>query len=312
VNIHENARTTPISRALVVQRVLEQEWTAAQAAAAVGVSKRTVCKWLRRFRQEGLEGLRDRSSRARQLPHALPSDWVQIIEWLRGYRQTARVIAVQLGMARSTVSGVLDRLGQGRLSLLEPPRPVRRYERRHAGELLHLDIKKLGRFVRPGHRLTGSRERRSLNAGWDFVHVAIDDHSRLAYVELLNDERGATCASFMQRAIHWFASQGIRIQRLLTDNGTGYRSHRFRFACEHSKVRHLRTRPYTPQTNGKAERFIQTLLREWAYFRCYRNSQQRAACLPRWLRFYNLERPHASLSYLAPISRRPPFCEQRS
>jgi len=312
MNIHENARTTPASRALLVRRVLEEGWRPMEAAEAAGVSRRTVYKWLRRFQHEGEAGLRDRSSRASHLAHALPSEWLDIIEYLRHFRQPACLIGKQLSLPRSTVSAVLARRGLGPQRALEPPRPPCRYERRRPGDLLHLDIKKLARFWRPGHRVTGDRARVSRGAGWEFVHVAIDDHSRLAYVEILPNERGTTCVEFLQRAVAWFAHQGIAIRRLLTDNGTGYRSHRFRTACHSLNLRHLRTKPRTPQTNGKAERFIQTLLREWAYGRVYLSSAIRAKHLPRWLRFYNQERPHASLNYLPPISRRPPLCEQRS
>ncbi len=312
MNIHENARTTPASRDLLVRRVRELGWSTAQAAAASGISRRTAYKWLRRYEEEGPGGLRDRSSSARRRVHALPEDWCDVVAFLRGFRQTARLIALQLGLARSTVSSVLSRRGLGPQAALEPPSPPCRYERRQAGELLHLDIKKLARFWRPGHRVTGSRALQSNGAGWEFVHIAIDDYSRIAYAEILPDEKGLSCAAFMQRAKRWFARQGIIIRALLTDNGTGYRSHYFRDACHRVTLKHHRTRPYTPRTNGKAERFIQSMLREWAYARLYRSSAQRAHDLPRWLRFYNEERPHASLSYLPPNTRRPPACEQRS
>jgi transposase InsO family protein len=305
MNIHENARTTPRSRACLVERVRCAGWTVAQAAAAANISERTAYKWLRRFKELGVEGLRDRSCRARCRPHALSSEWCELLLFMRGFRLPAQFIAEQLGMPISTVSAVFARNGVGAVAALEPPKPPNRYERRQAGELLHLDIKKLARFYRPGHRITGSRARQSDGAGWEFVHVAIDDFSRLAYVEILPDERGASCAAFMRRACQWFSRQGITIKALLTDNGTGYRSHRFRKACQRLALRHHRTRPYTPRTNGKAERFIKTLLREWAYFRLYRSSVSRARQLPRWVRFYNQERPHASLSYLPPSSRRP-------
>ena len=313
MNIHENARTTPASRYLLVRRVHEEGWTPQEAADAAGVSCRTAYKWLSRFKSEGRSGLRDRTSAAHRRPHALPDRWVELVVWLRQFKQTARLIAAQLKLPRSTVSAVLARRGLGPLKSLEPPLPPRRYERRHAGELLHLDIKKLGRFRKPGHRITGVRTAcRSDQAGWEFVHVAIDDFSRIAYAEILPDEKGSTCARFMRRACAWFASQGITIKALLTDNGTGYRSHRFRGACLRMHLRHQRTRPYTPRTNGKAERFIQSMLREWAYGRLYRSSAERGRDLLRWLRFYNEDRPHASLSYLAPFSRRPSVCEQRS
>jgi transposase InsO family protein len=312
MNIHENARTTPASRELLVRRVLEAGWSTGEAAHAAGISPRTAYKWLKRFRDEGLASLRDRPSRALQRPHALPDEWAELIEYFRHFRQPARVIGEQLGLARSTVSAVLARRGLGPQRALEPVRPPCRYERRRPGDLLHLDIKKLARFRSPGHRVTGNRSGKSYGAGWEFVHVAIDDHSRIAYAEVLPDETGSTCAAFLHRATRWYAKQGITIKRLLTDNGTGYRSHRFRDACHALELRHLRTKPYTPQTNGKAERFIQTMLREWAYGRAYLTSAIRTQHLARWLAFYNQERPHASLDYLPPISRRPPAHEQRS
>ena len=313
MNIHENARTTTASRDLLVRRVFNEGWTPVEAATAAGVSRRTAYKWLRRFADEGRAGLRDRSSVAICRPHALPPEWADLVVYLRSFRQPARLIGAQLGLPRSTVSRILQRLGLNRMRDLEPADPIRRYEREHPGELIHLDIKKLGRFRKPGHRVTGCRTgSRSHQAGWEFVHVAIDDFSRVAYAEVLPDETGRSCARFMRRACTWFAAQGITIKALLTDNGTGYRSHRFRDACARAKLRHHRTRPYTPRTNGKAERFIQSMLREWAYARTYRSSAQRAQDLPRWLHYYNSERPHASLSYLAPFSRRPPLCEQRS
>jgi transposase InsO family protein len=312
MNIHENARTTPASRELLVRRILGEGWSPREAAQAAGVSRQTAYKWLQRFQDEGRGSMRDRSSCAHRLPHALPADWGDVIEYLRHFRQPAHLIGLQLGLARSTVSATLARRGLGPQRALEPPIPPCRYERRRPGDLLHLDIKKLSRFWSPGHRVTGNRAKQSRGAGWEFVHVAIDDHSRIAYAEILPNERGGTCAAFLRRACTWFAKQGITIKRLLTDNGTGYRSHRFRDACLAMHLRHLRTKPYTPQTNGKAERFIQSMLREWAYGRVYLTSFIRAKHLPRWLAFYNQERPHASLNYLPPISRRPTVCEQRS
>ena len=313
MNIHENARTTPVSRALLVHRVRHQGWTAARAAEAAGISRRTAYKWLERYRDEGRAGLRDRSSRAHRLHHALPQEWCDVVAYLRHFRQPARVIAEQLKLPRSTVSAVLSRQGLGPQRALEPPAPPCRYERRRAGDLLHLDTKKLGRFDRPGHRVTGDRSGQPRRGpGWDVVHVAIDDHSRLAYAEVLLDERPPTCVEFLKRALAWFAQLGIRVRRILTDNGNGYRSHAFRDACQGLRLRHLRTRPRRPQTNGKAERFIQTLMREWAYERVYLTSALRAEYLPTWLRFYNWRRPHGSLGHKPPISRRPRACEQRS
>ncbi len=312
MNIHENARTTPASRALLVRRVQQHGWSARQAAEAAGISTRSAYKWLRRFDNEGVAGLRDRSSRAHRLRHRLPGEWCDLVGYLRHFRQPARLIAHQLGLARSTVSAVLSRQGLGPQRALEPPSPPCRYERRRAGDLLHLDTKKLGRFWRPGHRVTGDRRRRNAGAGWDVVHVAIDDHSRLAYVEVLLDEDPPSCIEFLQRALAWFREQGIRVLRLLTDNGNGYRSHGFWDACRRLRLRHLRTKPRRPQTNGKAERFIQTLMREWAYGRVYASSARRTAQLPAWLRFYNYRRPHGSLQHKPPISRRPRSREQRS
>lgn len=312
MNIHENARTTPAGRDLLVRRILDEGWAPGAAAEAAGVSRQTAHKWLRRAREGGLAALRDRPSTAHRLPHALPADWVDVVVYLRQFRQPARAIGHQLGIARSTVSAVLARKGLGARPALEPPPTIRRYERRHAGDLLHLDIKKLGRFRQPGHRVTGDRGRVSRGAGWEFAHVAVDDFSRLAYVEILPNERGDSCAAFLRRARAWFQRQGIAIKRVLTDNGPGYRSHRFRQACGTTGIRHLRTKPRCPQTNGKAERFIQTLLREWAYGRVYPTSRERARDLPRWLHFYNQDRPHASLDYLPPISRRPDARQQRS
>src|SRR5687767_3303097 len=232
MNIHENARTTPASRYLLVRRV-EEGWLPAKAAEAAGISRKTAGKWLRRYAAEGRGGLRDRSSTAHRRPHALPEEWRDLVVYLRGFRQPARSIAAQLGLPRSTVSAVLARRGLGARASLEPPVPPCRYERRHAGELLHLDVKKLGRLRQPGHRVTGTRiDSRTWRAGWEYVHVAIDDFSRIAYAEILPDETGRSCAYFLRRASAWFASQGIKIRALLTDNGTGYRSHRFREACQ--------------------------------------------------------------------------------
>ncbi len=314
MNIHKNARTTPHSRALIVFRVLEERQLPKEVATDFGVSIRTVYKWLKRFREEGNAGLLDRTSTAHTLHHRLSSDRVALIEKLRRTcRMSARAIADQLRLCRSTVSGILKRLGLGRLRFLDPPEPVRRYERTCPGDLIHLDIKKLGRFHRPGHRVTGSRRNASAGAGWEFVHVCIDDYSRLAYVEVLENERGNTASDFLRRAVAWFVTQGVAVRQVMTDNGSCYISKAFAKAYDDLGLKHVRTRPYSPKTNGKAERFIQTLLREWAYARPYRSSNQRANLLPRWIDHYNLERPHGSLDYLPPISRVQSMpCEQRS
>jgi len=303
MNAHQNARTTPFGRAVMVRRVREEGWSVAAAAAAFEVSGRTVRKWLARFRQEGDAGLQNRSSAPRLVANKLPAPWLAMITRLRReYRMTGEEIAVRLRLPRSTVAGHLRRLGLGRLAALEPSEPARRYNRARAGELIHLDVKKLARFRRIGHRITGDRRHGSNGAGWEFVHVAVDDASRFAYVEVLPDEKRHSVTAFLVRALRWFKRQGIRVERVMTDNGPGYVSKLFQKACRMLRLRHIRTRPYTPKTNGKAERFIQTLLREWAYALPYRSSETRAADLPRWLRHYNHERPHASLARQPPIA----------
>jgi transposase InsO family protein len=301
MNAHKNARTTPFGRAVMVRRVLENGWTVAAAAAAFEVSTRTVRKWLARFGSEGVAGLQDRSSAPHLVANKLAAPWLAMVTRLRrDYRMTGEEIAERLRLPRSTVASHLRRLGLGRLVALEPSEPARRYNRARAGELVHLDVKKLARFRRIGHRITGDRHHGSEGAGWEFVHVAVDDASRLAYVEVLPDEKRQSVTGFLVRALRWFKRQGVRVERVMTDNGSGYVSRLFRKACRMLRLRHLRTRPYTPKTNGKAERFIQTLLREWAYALPYRSSETRAADLPRWLRHYNNERPHASLARQAP------------
>lgn len=304
MNMHKNARLTPHSRALMVRRVLDEGRPPKSVATDFGVSERTVYKWIARYRREGASGLVDRPSVARRLAHKLPEPWVAMILRLRReYRLTAQEISERLAVARSTVSAVLARHGIGRVKFLEPPEPVRRYEYAAPGDMIHLDVKKLARFWRVGHRVTGDRRNGSDGAGWDFVHVCIDDHSRLAYVEVLDDEKRYTATAFLVRALRWFKARGITVKRVMTDNGCGYVSKVFAKACRRLGLRHVRTRPYTPKTNGKAERFIQTLLREWAYAVPYRSSENRNADLPRWLRIYNEERPHGSLGNRPPISR---------
>jgi transposase InsO family protein len=288
---------------LLVER-LEAGWRVSDAAAAAGVSVRTAAKWRARWRLEGAEGLLDRSSRPRRQPRRTPPDRVEAIVRLRRLRMTAAEIALLLGIALSTVSLILRRVGLGRRSRLEPLEPVNRYEHQRPGELVHLDIKKLARFDRPGHRLLGrGRGRFETGAGYEYLHVCVDDYSRLAYTELLPDERGTTIAAFLHRAASSFAAHGITIKRVLTDNGSGYLSHTFADRCTQLQIKHSRTRPRRPQTNGKAERFIQTTLREWAYARLYSTSHERAATLPTWLNHYNYRRPHGSLSHRPPATR---------
>jgi transposase InsO family protein len=303
MRLHGNARTCPHSRQLIVARVVSERWSVVDAAAAAGVSERTAAKWLARYRAEGAAGLFDRSSAPHSVPARTPEDRVVAIAALRRLRMTAAEIAETLSMPLSTVSAVLARIGLGKRSRLEPFEPPNRYERRHPGELLHIDVKKLARIVRPGHRVHGDRRKRARGIGWEFVHVCVDDATRLAYVEVLPDERASTCVAFLRRAVAHFAALGVRVQRVMTDNGNGYRSLVHALACRTLGLRHLRTRPYRPRTNGKAERFIRTLLGGWAYGAVYPSSQARAAALPNWLDFYNRRRPHGSLSHQPPMSR---------
>ena len=312
MNIHKNARTTPQSRALLVHRVLQEHWPVSAVAMAYGVSERTVYKWLARYRAEGVTGLLDRLSVAHRRTHALTPPWLALIRLLRHAKLVATEIAARLPLARSTVSAALVRLGLGRLRYLNPPPPVQRYEWQRPGELIHVDIKKLGRFVRAGHRVTGHRHTPSAGRGWEYVHVAVDDCSRFSYVEVLPDQKRYTATRFWLRAVRQFKRQGIRIERVLTDNGGAYRSRPFRKACRWLGIATKRTRPYRPQTNGKAERFIQTLIRKWAYAVPYATSDQRRAALPAWLQFYNEERSHASLQKRTPLSKLIQFAEQRS
>jgi transposase InsO family protein len=268
------------------------------------VSERTAAKWCARWRSEGERGLLDRSSRPLRQPRQTPADRVEAIVRLRRLRMTAAEIAEVLGMALSTVSLILKRSGLGRRSRLEPLEPVNRYEHERPGELVHLDVKKLARFERPGHRLLGRGPGRwETGAGYEYLHVCVDDYSRLVYVELLSDEQGTTAAAFLARAASHFASHGVKIERVLSDNGACYRSKDFAEICTDLQIRHSRTRPRRPQTNGKAERFIQTLLREWAYARLYTTSEERSTTLPTWINHYNYRRPHGSLSHQPPATR---------
>lgn len=302
MDTHSNARTTPLSRATIVDHLRAGAWSE-ELASVMGLSIRTGFKWWRRFREEGLEGLRDRSSRPHQRPFETAPQRTELILELRRCRLTAREIATKLRMPRSTVSAVLTRHGMGRLRDLAPPEPVVRYEHDAPGDMLHLDVKKLGRIRGIGHRITGDRRVRARGVGWEYVHVAIDDHSRLAYVEVLANEQAATAAAFLRRALAFYRSHGIRTRRILTDNGKCYIGHVFQALCANRDIRQCLTRPYRPCTNGKAERFIQTLLREWAYKRPYSSSRRRTAALPRWLHRYNHHRPHGSLGGQSPIAR---------
>ncbi|MBB5616943.1 IS481 family transposase [Microcella frigidaquae] len=301
MELHANARLSVEGRRLLCRRVRELNWKVADAAFAGGISERRAYEWLARF--DAGETLADRSSRPKSSPKKTPASVEAAIVRLRTLRKTASTIAAILQMAVSTVCAVLARVGLNRLSKLEPVEPANRYCRRHAGELIHLDIKTLGRFRRPGKRALGQgADRRSRKAGWEAVHVAVDDATRLSYVEVLPDQTAATTVGFLHRAIAWFARHGVIVQEVMTDNGSAYVSRLWAATCAEVGLVHIRTRPYRPRTNGKAERFIQTLLREWAYAATYRDSDHRRAVLPEWVRYYNTQRPHGSLGHKAPMT----------
>lgn len=301
MNIHKNARLTRLGREHLVRAVLGGQ-TPEAAARTAGVCPRTARKWVARFKAEGAEGLTDRSSRPRRLRRPTPMAMVEQVEALPRRRFTGKQIAAGVGISPATVSRILRRLGLNRIEALEPAQPVRRYEREHPGELIHIDIKKLGRFAQVGHRITGYRQSRSRGTGWEFVHVCIDDASRVDFSQM-PDEKKESAVAFLRAAVAYYLSQGVIVTAVMTDNGSCYRSKAFRNACRDLGLRHIRIRPYTPKTNGKAERFIQTALREWAYAQAYPNSDRRAQELPIWLHRYNWHRPHGSLNSKPPISR---------
>jgi transposase InsO family protein len=303
MDIHNNARLTPRGRAELVRRVLVEGQSPKMVAHDLGVDRKTVRKWCARFQTEGAAGLLDRSSRPHRLRQPTPEAVVERITALRRQRWTGEQIARQVDVSPATVSRVLRRLGLSRLKDLVPAAPIRRYERAAPGELIHIDIKKLGRFDRVGHRITRDRTRESRGAGWEFVHVCLDDASRIAFAQVLPDERQESAVAFLQAALAYYASLGVSVLRVMTDNGSCYRSRAFARTCRRLELKHLRTRPYTPRTNGKAERFIQSALREWAYARPYPTSDQRAAELPAWLHRYNWHRPHGGRKSQTPISR---------
>jgi transposase InsO family protein len=304
MNVHKNAPLAPRGRALMVSRIVDDGWTVAASAAAAGVSERTAYKWLGRRRRGPSEDFKDRSSAPRRCPRRTSPQRTARIEQLRRERRSGPAIARILGLPRSTVGAVLRRLGLGKLKDLDPKPPVVRYERSRPGEMIHLDIKKLGRFDVAGHRATGDRQAgRSYRAGWDFLHVCIDDASRLAYTEILPSERQEDTTAFLERALAWLGRHGVTVERVMTDNGSAYRSKLFARALKRAGLRHVRTRPYTPRTNGKAERFIQTSLREWAYARPYRSSDERSDAIRPWTNAYNLKRPHAGIGGLSPWQR---------
>jgi len=304
MNLHSGARTCPASRALLVRRVRELGWSVTRSAEAAGISRRSAHKWLARHQAHDPRSLEDRSSRPRCSPRRTPVEWREMILLLRRTKMTGPQIARELKRPRATVARVLKRAGLERLRKLEVTEPANRYQHRRPGDLLHLDVKKLGRISGfHGHRITGDRRHTRRGAGWDYVHVAIDDYTRIAYAEVLRDETGETSAAFLRRALVWYRTLGIRVRRILSDKGSGYIGRRFAQVTAQLRLVHKRTRPYRPRTNGKAERFIQTLLREWAYATPYLTSKARAQILPRWLRHYNRRRPHGSLGGRPPISR---------
>jgi transposase InsO family protein len=303
MNVHKHARMTVHGRALLVSRILDERWRVADAAEAAGVSVRTAYKWLARYRAGGTAALHDRKPTPGTCPHTTPAETVAEIERLRCARLSGPEIARRLAMPRSTVGALLRRLGLGRLAALDDkPAPVR-YEREHPGELIHLDTKKLGRIDGVGHRIHGDRTRRARQIGWEHLHVAVDDASRLAYTEVLPDEKKESACAFLSRALAFFQAHGLSVERVMTDNGSAYRSHLFKSLIANAGCKHIRTRPYTPRTNGKAERFIQTSLREWAYRNPYQTSAERTRAMLPWINAYNHTRPHSALGGQPPVSR---------
>ncbi|MBE9556593.1 MAG: IS481 family transposase [Proteobacteria bacterium] len=304
MNVHKNARLTPRGREILVSR-LERGEHPLDVATAMGVSASTVYKWWRRYRTEGIAGLLDHSSRPNACPNRTTADIEAKVIALRKERRIYHRIAAEVGVSRATVGRILTRHGLNRWRDLEPAEPVRRYERDHPGEMIHIDIKKLGRFDKVGHRITGDRTGQSNNrgVGWEYVHVCIDDHSRLGFADIMPNEKKESAVAFLEAAVAWCRRFAITVERVMTDNGPCYTSHAFRDACERLGLKHVRTKPYTPRTNGKAERFIQSSLREWAYARAYDSSTHRAQELPNWLHHYNWHRPHAGIKGKTPVSR---------
>ena len=303
MDYHHHARLTIYSREQLARSVVEGRLSLVAAAAANGLSRQSAGKWVRRYREAGVAGLQDRTSRPQTCPRRTPAELVERVEALRRERWTGVRIAQATGLSRATVSRILTRLKLNRAKMLEPPIPVIRYEHAAPGDMLHLDIKKFARIVKAGHRITGNPQDETRGAGWEFLYVAVDDHSRVAYTALYPDEKADSSASFLAEAVTYFQRFGITTRRVLTDNGPCFYAHRFAQACRHLGITHKRTRIYTPRTNGKAERFIQTAIREWAYARRYENSQQRSDQLKPWTHQYNWHRPHASLNQNPPISR---------
>ena len=310
MQLHANAAVSLIKRRQLVERVLEQGWSISEAARAAEISSKTCGKWVSRYRADRECGLLDRSSAAKRVANRTCERRIEAIAGLRRLRFTGPEIAECLHMPLSTVSGILTRIGLGRLGRLGLE-PAERYERERPGELIHIDVKRLGRIARPGHRVLGGQPARARKGyhrqvnqlGWEYVHVAVDDCTRLAYAEVLPDETASTAIGFLRRAVAFYRRHGIRVESLITDNGGAYRSSVHALACRAMGIRHLRTRPYRPQTNGKAERFIRTMLGGWAYGALYRNSSERTAALDGWLHHYNHHRRHAALGHKPPITR---------
>jgi transposase InsO family protein len=303
MDYHHHARLTVHGREGLAKSVVEGRLSLREAAAERGLSRQTAAKWVRRYRESGVAGLEDRSSRPARSPRSTPQDRVEAVENLRLQRWTGVRIAQTTGLSRATVSRILVRLKLNKAKMLEPPVPIVRYEHAAPGDLLHIDIKKLARIKKPGHRITGNPQDETRGAGWEFLYVAVDDHSRMAYVAMMPDEKAVSASSFLRDAAAYFARHNIRLRRVMTDNGPCFISDRFKAACGSLQLSHIRTRIYTPRTNGKAERFIQTAIREWAYARLYQNSEDRNSHLEPWIHQYNWHRPHASLDQKPPISR---------
>ena len=310
MKLHKNARLTPVRREEMARLVRGGSLSKAQAAARYGVTIKTVSRWVARFASHGPQGMRDKSSRPHRLRKPTPKKITNRIIILRRQRLTGKHIAREVGVSPATVSRVLKKAGLSRLKDLDPPAPVRRYERAHPGDLIHLDIKKLGRFERPGHRVTGDRTRQSNprgtlagGYGWEFVHVCVDDASRIAYTDIFPNEKAVSAIAFLKACIAYYKRLGVTVTRVMTDNGSCYKSHAFAKACKNLNLKHIRTKPYTPKTNGKAERFIQTALREWAYAHLYQTSDERGQYLPQWTHMYNWHRPHGGIKDKTPISR---------
>jgi transposase InsO family protein len=305
MDTHKNAPLTPKGREAMVRCVIDGGLGKAATARQFNTTPKTVAKWVDRFRADGVDGLRDRSSRPLSLPGQTAPATCAAVEALRRQRYTGKQIAAEVGVSPATVSRILRRLGLNRMRDLEPAEPVRRYEREHPGDMIHLDIKKLGRFDKIGHRITGDRTGQSngRGVGWEYVHVCIDDNSRVAFSQILPDEKAVSAVAFLSAAVAYYKSLGVTVTRVMTDNGSCYKAFDFRDACIELGLKHVRTKPYTPKTNGKAERFIQTALREWAYAQAYPTSDRRADELPVWLHRYNWHRPHGGIKSKTPISR---------